>query len=123
MICFFVCEEPLDKANSSTVNVKRLHFLCVAIYKIIKNFNSSYFETNFELRETNRSVSEKRGVNLNVPNYNHVTFGKKSLRIFGVKIWNSLPYRNKSSKNLESFKTVIKNWDGVNCRCGIYKKF
>ena len=28
-------EELLDKANSSTINVKRLRFLCVEIYKTI----------------------------------------------------------------------------------------
>ena len=72
----------------------------------------------FKLRETNRSVREKYRLNLNVPNYNQVTFCKKSLRIFGPKIWNSLPYPIKSSKNLESFKTVVKNWGGVNCKIG-----
>ena len=67
----------------------------------------------FELRETNRSVREKYRLNLNSPNCNQLAFGKKSLRISGPKIWESLPYHIKSSKNLESFKTVIKNWDGV----------
>ena len=32
-------EELLDKANSSTMNVKRLRFLCVKIYKTINNLN------------------------------------------------------------------------------------
>ena len=40
----------------------------------------------FELRETNRNVREKYRLNLNIPNYNQVTFGKKSLRILGPKI-------------------------------------
>ena len=30
--------------------------------------------------------------------------------------------QTKYSKNLESFDTVIKNWDGVNCKCVICKK-
>ena len=76
----------------------------------------------FELRETNRNVREKYSLNLNIPNYNQVTFGKKSLRIFRQKIRNNLPYHIKSSKNLESFKTVIKKWDGNNCKCVISKK-
>ena len=65
-------------------------------------------------------MCEKYRLNLNIPNYNQVTFGKKSLRIFGPEIWNSFL---KSSKNLESFNNVIKNWDGVNCKCVIFKKF
>ena len=115
-------EELLDKANSSTMNVKRLRFLCVEICKTIYNLNLSFMKQIFEFRETNRNVRGKYRLNLNIPNYNQVTFGKKSLRIFGPKIWNSLPYHIKSSKNLETFKTVIKNWDGVNCKCMICKK-
>ena len=85
------------------------------------NLNPSFMKQIFQLRETNRNVCEKSRLNLNIPNYNQVTFGKKSLRIFGPKIWNSLPYHIKSSKNLETFKTVIKNWGGVNCKCVICK--
>ena len=114
-------EELLDKANSSTMNIKRLRFLCVEIYKTINNLNPSFMKQIFELRETNRNVCEKYRLNLNIPNNNQVTFGKKSLRMFGPKIWNSLPYHIKSSESLETFKTVIKNWDGVNCKCVICK--
>ena len=76
-------EELLDKANSSTINVARLRFLCVEFRKTINNLNPSFMKHISELRETNRS--------------------KKSLKIFGPNIWNSLPYHIKSSKNLESF--------------------
>ena len=75
-------EKLLDKANSSTMNVKRLRFLCVEIY-----LNPSFMKQIFELRETNRSVREKYGLNLNIPNYNQVITGKKSLRICGPKIY------------------------------------
>ena len=76
----------------------------------------------FELSETNWNVREKYRLDLNIPNYSQVTFGKKSLRIIGAKIWNSLPYYIKSSKNLKTFKSVINNWDGVNCKCVVCKK-
>ena len=118
--CQLTYEVLSDKEN--TMNVKRLCFLCVEIHKTINNLNPSFMKQIFELRETNRNVREKYRLNSNIPNYNQVTFGKKSLRIFGPKIWNSLPYHIKSSKNLETFQTVIKNWDGVNCKCVICKK-
>ena len=50
------------------------------------NLNPSFIKQIFELRETNRNVPEKYRLNLNIPNYNQVTFGKKSLRILGLKI-------------------------------------
>ena len=33
------------------------------------------------------------------------------------KIWKSLSYHIKSLANLEVFKTIIKNWDGVSRSC------
>ena len=41
---------------------------------------------------------------MNTPGFNQLFYRKKSLRTFGPKLWNSLPYINKYSKNLESFK-------------------
>ena len=52
------------------MNVKRLHFLCVEIYKTINNLNPSFMKEIFELRETNRNVRGKYRLNLNIPNYN-----------------------------------------------------
>ena len=116
-------EKLSDKANISIMNVKRLCFLCVEIYKTINNLDHSFMKQIFRLRETNRNVRENCRLNLNLPDYNEVTFGKKSLRKIGPRIWNSLVYHIKSSKSLQFFKTVIKNWDNVNYKCLICKKF
>ena len=51
--------------------------------------------------------------NLHIPVHNQVTSGRKSLRVFGPKVWNSLPYHIKSSGNLESFKIIIKHRNGT----------
>ena len=68
------------------MNVNKLRFLYVEIYKEINNMNSSSVKPLLELRETNGNVREKYRLNLNTSNYNQVTFGKKSLRTFGPKI-------------------------------------
>ena len=104
------------------MNVKGLCFLCLEIYKTINNMSPSFMKQIFKLIESNRNVCEKYWLNLNIPNYNQVTLSKKSSRIFGPKIWNSLPYHIKSPKIHETFKIVIKNWDSVNCKCVICKK-
>ena len=61
----------------------------------------------FELRETNRNIREKYRLNLNIPNYNQVTFGKKSLRVFGPKISKNLPYHIKIL-NLQKLLKLLK---------------
>ena len=69
----------------------------------------------FELRKTNRAVRNQYKLNLEVPIINQVTFGAKSIRYLGPKIWNSLPFHIKSSEksSLTTFKRIIKNCDMV----------
>ena len=54
----------------------------------------------FSLRETSRLAREKYMLNLNIPVHNQVSFGSKSLRVFGPKVWNSLPYYINPPKTL-----------------------
>ena len=72
----------------------------------------------FQLRETNRTVRNHYKLNLSVPKVNQVSYGEKRLRFYGPKIWNSLPFHVKTSKNLKTFED-IKNWNGSTCNCRV----
>ena len=72
----------------------------------------------FRLRVTNRMVRSQYRLNLDIPRVNQVNFASRS---FGPKIWNSPPPHIKSCENLETFKKVIKNWDGITCNCRVCK--
>ena len=85
-------EELLLKSDRATMNVNRLRLLCIEIYKTINNLNPEFMKHLFSLRKTSRLIREKYILNLNIPVHNQVTFGNKSLRVFGPKVWNSLPY-------------------------------
>ena len=52
-------------------------------------------------------------------NPNQVSYGTKSLRIQGPRVWNALPFYIKSKENLQAFKVEIKVWDGSKCSCNI----
>ena len=101
------------------MKVNRLRSLCIEIYKSINNINPAYMNEIFKLRKTSRAVRNNYKLNLDVPIINEVSFGYKSLRYCGPKIWNSLPFHIKFSENLEAFKNIIKNWDGVSCKCKV----
>ena len=92
------------------MKVNRLRSLCIEIYKSINNINPTYMNEISKLRKTSRAVRSNYKLNLDVPTINQVSFGDKSLRYYGPKIWNSLPFHIKSSENLEAFKN-IKNWN------------
>ena len=105
----------------------------------------------FETRKTKRAVRERYKINLEIPRVNQInleiprvnqinleiprinqinleilrvnqaSFRTRSLRFYGAKIWNSLPYHIKSAENL-CFKNVIKSWNGLFCNCKICTK-
>ena len=102
--------------KKETMKVNRLRSLCIEIYKSINNINPTYMNEIFKLRETSRAARSNYKLNLDEPTINQVNFGDKSLSYYGPKIWNSLPFHIKSSKNLKAFKNIIKNWNGVSCK-------
>ena len=112
-------EKLLQKAGKESVKVNRLRSLCIEIYKSINNMNPTYMNEIFKLRKISRAVRSNYKLNLDVPTINQVSFGDKSLRYYGPKIWNSLPFHIKSSKNLEAFENIITNWNGVSCKCKV----
>ena len=109
----------VTRTRQSQINVNRLRILCAKIYKTINNLNPNFMRDLFSWAEANRLVREKYVINLNILVHNQVTFGSKSLRVFGPKVWNSLPYHIKSSENLESFKMIIKHWNGTRSHCNV----
>ena len=112
-------EELLQKAGKETMKVNRSRGLCIEIYKSINNINPMYMNEIFKLRKASIAVRSNYKLNLDVPTIKQVSFGDKSLRCYGPKIWNSLPFHIKSSENLEAFKNIIKNWNGVSCKCKV----
>ena len=83
------------------------------------NINPAYMNEIFKLRKISRAVCSNYKLNLDVPTINQVSFGGKSLRYYGPKIWDLLSFHIKSSENLETFIDIIKNWNDVSCKCKV----
>ena len=80
-------ENLLLKFGFSPMNVKRLRTLCVEIFKTLNSLNTSFMKEIFSLRQTDRPIREKYKLNLDIPSYNQVTFGRKALTFFRPKTW------------------------------------
>ena len=102
----------------------RLRNLCVEIYKTINKLNPEFMNNTFNNIFNifnKRLVREQYKLNLETPEWNQVTFGGKSVKVYKPKVWNSLPFHIKTSENLIQFKSLIKNWNGNSCSCNLYK--
>ena len=63
------------------------------------------------------SYSTRRSIDLKVPRVNQTTYGSRSIRFEGAKLWNHLPEHIKSVENLSILKNLIKYWAGPSCGC------
>ena len=69
----------------------------------------------FETKKNKRIIRDRYKLNLNIPRTNQVTFATNSLKSYGPKIWNDLPFNIKTAETLKIFKTLIKKWNGASC--------
>ena len=107
----------LEKQNKPSMEVKRYRTLALAIFKTLNVLNPTYMKNLFYLR----SPSARRPNNITVVRTNANTYGMKSLRSLGSRIWNSLPEHIKAETSLEHFRSLINAWFGKECLCNLCK--
>ena len=107
------------KAGKNKMLINRLKTLCLEIYKTINCQNPTYMNEIFE-KSCNRTSSRFPN-NLQVPRVNQTTYGTRSIRLLGPKIWNAIPEELKNSSALTMFKQNLKLWDGPTCACKFCK--
>ena len=119
-------EEILKKSEKFCMELKRLRYLCIEIYKTINNIIRSFMKQIYKLRETksSKSVQTKSQCSQShmfpkSKSQSQVSYGEKSLRYYRSKIWNSLPFHVKTGEKLKTFEDIIKNWNGSTCNCRV----
>ena len=109
----------LSKAGKCSMRISRLRTLCIEIYKTVSKLNPPFIQNIFKLKETTRSARNPKELIHHRPN--QVTFGSKSLLSLGPQIWNALPKEVKLAENIQTFKKLIKQWNGPSCKCNACK--
>ena len=79
------------------MNLRRIRFLCIEIYKTTTTLNPDFMKNIFEMKTNNRIVREKYKLNLNLPRTNQVTFCTNSRKSYGPKIRNALHFSIKTT--------------------------
>ena len=96
----------LKASISVSMKVRRMRYLCMEIYKTLNDLNPGYMKDIFQVQQS--AYSTRRPCNSKVPRVNQTTFGTRSIRYEGAKIWNHLPNSLKSAETLEIFKVLLK---------------
>ena len=111
----------LKDSGSVSMEIRRMRYLCIEIYKTLNNLNPGYMKDIFQVQQS--AYSTRRPYNIKVPRVNQTTFGTRSIRYEGAKIWNHLPNSLKSAETLEIFKSLIKTWEGSNLQMQFLQTF
>ena len=85
--------------------------------KTVNNLNSDFMKNIF----TKKQNAGVRPHDLLVTSHKTVTYGDKSLKILGPKIWNALPTEIKRETSLSKFKEYVKLCSGHSCKCNLCK--
>ncbi len=105
----------LENASVSTLYLSRLRILAMEIFKTVNGLNPAYMNSLFLMKESSHDLRQNLLVQ---PKCNSVTYGLRSIRYQGSKIWNCLPECMKNVESVSSFKRVIQKWNGPECHCG-----
>ena len=98
------------------MEVSRLRRLAIEAFKTLKSLKPDFMHAYF--KKVSHSGRRKNHLVVNRPKT--TAFGKKSIRILGRKIWNSLPEDVKDFLSfLQKFAEFIKTWYGPEFKCNI----
>ena len=131
-------EELLVKDGSVTIHQRNLKVLAVEMYKISHGKSPKFMNNLVEEVDTKYHTRSSYGVELdeggnvkflNKELYyrpqksNTSSFGLKSFRWLGPKIWLLIPDDLKNKKNLATFKSTLKVLNIDNCPCKLCKVY
>lgn len=98
----------LEKANLLPLYMGRIKILGVEVYKCKHGLNPSYLNNLFTEREIPYGLRDSS--RFQQPKFDTKTFGYRSFKYYGSKLWNSIPIEVKSSVSVEIFKSKMHTW-------------
>ena len=102
--------ETLSKISGTfTMEIKRIKQLDIEIFKTVNNLNPDFMKNIF----TSKTILEYvHTIMSEVTSHNTMTYGDKSFKILGPKIWNALPTEIKRETSLSKLNEYVKLWSG-----------
>ena len=75
----------------------------------------------FSRRDCTYNLRSNRDIE--IPQIQTTSYGELSLRYFGPKLWDIVPYCMKEAASLSDFKKQIRTWKPQHCPCRCCKEY
>ena len=110
-------EDLLREKHHSSLSLQRLRQIALETFKILKGTAPKYLADL--ISEANATYSQRHGKRLKVPRVRSTKYGLNSFRVVAANTWNSLPTHIRNTENYNTFKGLLQQWDGLNCKCAM----
>ena len=107
-------ESLLGKAGMDSIVLLLQKTMLVEICKCLNGIGAAYLADLFEYGQ---APTRSMGKDLKVPRVDSALYGLHSIRYHGTKLWAALPTECKLAQDLAEFKTGLKKFTGINCKC------
>ena len=108
-------EDLLKKDNSFKIHHKNIQSLAIELFKVEKGIANPFLCDIFRLRLIDYNLRSQTDFFVSSVNTTH--FGLNSLRHIASKEWNMVPLELKNLNDVESFKSKIRKWEPMQCKC------
>ena len=98
----------IGKGGQLSLRMNMIRVLSIEIYKYVKGTNPDYLNEMFSLSNSHYDFCNQS--RLKQPKFNTKTFGYRSFKYLGAKLWNLLPSHLKSIDDLHVFKSNLHKW-------------
>ena len=105
MITIPLMRRSVNKEKNLSVYLRLIKSVAILMYKVENNMVPAYIADIFARRA--QAYDIRNGSQFSIPSFNTITFGKKSLKYYGPKLWSLTPGKVKHSPTLSSFKTNV----------------
>ena len=101
-------DDLLKRGNFLSLKAFRTRCLAVEVYKCVHGLNPTYLNDLFNEPLANYNFRDK--CRRHQPQFHTYTYGFRSFKYSGSKLWNSLPRAIKNTNDINEFKKNITEW-------------
>ena len=101
-------ESLLERGSLLPFSAYQIRCLGIETYKCFHGLNPDYLNKLFKQSSTKYNLRDS--CRLEQLKFNTFSYGQRSFRYYGSKLWNLLPFSVKNTNDLNIFKTKITGW-------------
>ena len=98
----------LKRGNFLSLSAYRIRNRAMEVFKCFHGMNPMYLNILFCKQEIKYDLRDK--TLLEQPKFSTKTYGYRSFKYYGSKIWNALPFEIKNTENYDEFKLRFTTW-------------